>query len=151
MPRKSTYEMLQADVAEIDEKMIAIKVLIKKIEDNFLRSSPKSEIWLSEKFYEDKQADLQLYYYIGYVPAGDPGISVKTVIQHAITRQFIESKTEALTSVENGAMFAAACDRIYLLFREIESVVRENKIKILEINLESLEALASKNLNREPI
>ena len=151
MLRKSTYEMLQADVAKIDEKKIAIRVLIKKIEDNFLTLGLKSEIWIREKFYEEKQVDLQFYYYIGYVPAGDPGIFVKAVIQHEISRQFIESKTEALTAVENGAMFAAACDRIYSLFNEIEGVVRENKIKILGIKLESLEALASKNLNRELI
>ncbi len=132
-----------------DKIFISDLVLIKKIEDNFLALGLKSEIWIREKFYEEKQADLQLYCYIGYVPAEDLGILVKTVFQHEVTRQFIESKTEALTAIQNGAMFAAACDQIHLLFKEIEGVVRENKIKILGINLESLEALASKNLHRE--
>jgi hypothetical protein len=151
MQGKSTYETLQADVAKIDEKKLAIRALIKKIEDNFLTSGLKSEIWIEEKFYEEKRADLQFYYYIGYVPTGDPGISVKTVIQHAVTRQFIESRTEALTSIENVAMFAAACDQIFPLFKEIERVVREQKIKMLGINLGSLETLASKDLGREQI
>jgi hypothetical protein len=151
MQRKSTYETLQADVARIDEKKIAIRILIKKIEENFLTSGLKNEVWLEEKFYEERRADLHLYYYIGYVPAGDPGITVKIVIRNTVTRQFIESKTEMLTSLENGAMFAAACDRIHPLFKEIERIVREHKIKILGINLESLETLASKDLGREPI
>jgi hypothetical protein len=149
MDKITRYEFLKKEVERANAKRDGIRILLKKIDENFLASNFKSEVWLEKNFDEKKGADCQLQYFLGYVPAVDSGISVKTVIRDSVTQELIESQNECLVSIENCTVLTAACGKIFDLLKEIERVAREQKEKILGIDLESLEALASKDFGQE--
>lgn len=149
MGKISTYEALKSEVAKTNQKIQEIKPLIKATEENFLATELNSEVWLDDIIYDEKRGDLQVQYYIGYVPGGDPGIMIKTVIRDRGGNNLIDSKTKSVLSIDNSAVLKEAVDHLYPLLQHIKNVIIDHKRRVFEINTETLEALASKDFGRD--
>ena len=149
MEKTSLYENLQSAIGKTEKKIEEAKALIAAIEGNFLSIGLKEEVWLADKFYEKNLFGLQTQYFLGCVPLGDPGIIVKSFVRDSATEDILESKTEALTSIENASLLKAAIDSLYSLLTEAQQTIRRHKEKAFEINTEVLENLASKDFGKE--
>jgi len=149
MEKTTFYENLQGAVAKTEKKIEEVKALIAAIEGNFLSIGLKEEVWLADKIYEKNLFGIQTQYFLGCVPSGNPGIRIQSFVRDTATEDILESRTEALTSIENASLLKAATDRLYSLLTEANLTIRRNKEKAFEINTKALEELASKDFGKE--